>query len=32
MADWVKVMGVKSTPKFKDIEIFEKLPAVWLED
>lgn len=32
MADWVKVMGVKSTPKFKDIEIYEKLPAVWLED
>ncbi len=32
MADWVKIMGIKTTPKFKDIEIYEKLPAVWLED
>jgi len=32
MADWVKVMGVKSTPMFKEIEIYEKLPAVWLEE
>jgi UDP-glucose 4-epimerase len=32
MAEWVKNSGVKKTTKFQNIEIFEKLPPVWLED
>jgi hypothetical protein len=32
MADWAKQVGVKKTPRFKAIEITEKLPSVWLED
>ncbi len=32
MADWAKVTGVKSSEKFKGIEITEKLPKIWLED
>ncbi|MEL6537147.1 MAG: NAD-dependent epimerase/dehydratase family protein [Bacteroidota bacterium] len=32
MAEWVKEHGVRSTPKFKNIEITEKLPPVWLEE
>ena len=31
MVDWVKIHGARETPKFKDIEIFEKLPQIWLE-
>lgn len=31
MADWVKVAGARSTPKFSNIEILEKLPAIWNE-
>lgn len=32
MAEWVKTSGVRKTQKFDNIEIFEKLPSVWLED
>jgi len=32
MADWAKKAGVKKTSKFKEIEILEKLPKIWLED
>lgn len=32
MAQWVKTAGVRASQKFKDIEITEKLPPVWLED
>lgn len=31
MADWVAKVGARSTPKFSNIEIEEKLPTVWLE-
>lgn len=31
MADWVKEHGARETPKFKNIEIYEKLPAVWAD-
>ncbi|NJN28692.1 MAG: NAD-dependent epimerase/dehydratase family protein [Cyclobacteriaceae bacterium] len=30
MADWVKIHGARETPKFENIEIYEKLPAIWL--
>ena len=29
MAQWVKQAGAKSTPKFENIEILEKLPEAW---
>jgi len=32
MAEWVKRSGVRKSSRFKDIEILEKLPQVWLED
>ena len=32
MVEWVKEHGAKETPKFKNIEITEKLPSIWLED
>ncbi len=32
MADWAKKTGINKSQRFKNIEIFEKLPAVWLED
>ena len=32
MANWAKQAGIKKSPKFKNIEITEKLPSVWLED
>jgi len=32
MANWAKTEGVTSSEKFKNIEITEKLPPVWLED
>lgn len=32
MVEWVKDNGVRKTPLFKNIEITEKLPSVWLED
>lgn len=32
MVGWVKKAGVKKSSKFKNIEILEKLPPVWLED
>lgn len=32
MAGWAKNEGIKSSAKFKNIEITEKLPPVWLED
>jgi len=32
MAKWVKEKGIKKSNKFKEIEIFDKLPPVWLED
>ncbi len=32
MADWAKSVGVRKSDKFENIEITEKLPAVWLED
>ncbi|MCP4456749.1 MAG: NAD-dependent epimerase/dehydratase family protein [Cytophagales bacterium] len=32
MAVWAKKTGIKSSSKFENIEITEKLPPVWLED
>jgi UDP-glucose 4-epimerase len=32
MADWARQAGIRKSPKFENIEIEEKLPAVWLED
>lgn len=32
MSDWAKTAGIRKSPKFENIEITEKLPAVWLED
>ncbi len=32
MADWAHTAGIKHSEKFKDIEIHEKLPPLWLED
>lgn len=32
MANWVKEVGVRKTPKFENIEIADKLPPIWLED
>lgn len=32
MVAWAKEHGARKTPKFTDIEIPEKLPAVWLEE
>lgn len=32
MATWAKQAGIKKSQRFKDIEILEKLPPVWLED
>jgi len=31
MVEWVKKHGAKETPKFKNIEILENLPSIWLE-
>ena len=31
MAKWVDKAGSRETPKFSNIEIYEKLPAVWTE-
>lgn len=32
MAEWAKEAGVRKSSRFKDIEVLEKLPPVWLED
>ena len=32
MAEWAKKTGIRKSKKFKEIEITEKLPPVWLED
>lgn len=32
MAAWAKKAGIRKSARFKDIEITEKLPSVWLED
>ena len=32
MVDWVKLHGARKTAKFSNIEIFEKLPSIWLEE
>jgi UDP-glucose 4-epimerase len=32
MAEWAKKVGIRKSMKFKEIEINEKLPAIWLED
>lgn len=32
MAAWVKAVGARKTPPFKNIEVTSKLPAIWLED
>jgi UDP-glucose 4-epimerase len=32
MAGWAKDAGIRKSSKFSNIEITEKLPAVWLED
>ena len=32
MAKWAKATGIKESAPFKDIEILEKLPAIWLEE
>ena len=31
MVEWVKLYGAKKTPKFKNIEIYENLPGIWVE-
>jgi UDP-glucose 4-epimerase len=31
MADWAKKAGIRKSSRFRDIEITEKLPPVWLE-
>jgi UDP-glucose 4-epimerase len=31
MAEWAKTVGVRKSDYFENIEIYEKLPAVWLE-
>ena len=32
MSEWAKEAGVRKSTRFKEIEILEKLPQVWLED
>jgi len=32
MAAWAKQAGIRTSEKFKNIEIQEKLPSFWLED
>lgn len=32
MADWAKHAGIRKTSRFKDIELTEKLPPIWLEE
>ncbi|HTL80596.1 MAG TPA: NAD-dependent epimerase/dehydratase family protein [Bacteroidia bacterium] len=32
MAEWAKRSGIRKSERFKEIEILEKLPPVWLED
>jgi hypothetical protein len=32
MAAWAKASGIRKSSKFSNIEITEKLPAIWLED
>jgi UDP-glucose 4-epimerase len=32
MADWAKRVGVRKSARFGELEITEKLPAIWLED
>lgn len=32
MIDWAVKHGSRKTPKFENIEIFEKLPKIWVED
>jgi len=32
MAAWAKTAGIRKSTKFKNIEISEKLPPIWLED
>ena len=32
MANWAKMTGIKGGDKFKDIEIMEKIPPVWLKE
>jgi UDP-glucose 4-epimerase len=32
MAQWAHGSGIRKSSKFNNIEITEKLPAVWLED
>ncbi len=32
MADWAKKSGIRKSERFKNIEITEKLPPVWMED
>lgn len=32
MAQWVKKVGARKTPAFQNIEIYERLPSVWLEE
>jgi UDP-glucose 4-epimerase len=32
MASWVKIAGPRATSRFDAIEVFDKLPAAWLEE
>lgn len=32
MVEWAKKTGIKKSQRFRNIEILEKLPAIWLED
>ncbi|MFC2175507.1 NAD-dependent epimerase/dehydratase family protein [Bacteroidota bacterium] len=32
MAKWVNSHGARATPKFQNIELYDKLPPIWLED
>lgn len=32
MAEWVKNVGVRKTPFFKNIELYQNLPSIWTEE
>ncbi|MCS7188206.1 MAG: NAD-dependent epimerase/dehydratase family protein [Bacteroidia bacterium] len=32
MSEWVKKVGARKTPAFQNIEIYDNLPSVWLEE
>ncbi len=32
MAKWVKKVGIRKTPSFKNIELYKNIPSIWLEE